>query len=912
MRDYRQTLNLPSTSFPMKANLPSREPEILKFWEEKKIYYRMLEGKNKVFILHDGPPYANGDIHLGQAYNKILKDIVIKSKSLSGLRTPYVPGWDCHGLPVELQLFRRMGIQKKEEVDPLKFRKEARKYALFYVNRQREEFQRLGVLGDWGNPYLTMDYTYQAKIIEAFMTLVKKGYVYRGKKPIYWCINCETALAEAEVEYQEKKSPSLWVKFPLLQKIHSLPAFILIWTTTPWTLPGNVAVALHPEEIYIWVKVKEEVWLFSEKAQERIAKETGVKGEEIKERKKGKEMEGLEYLHPLLEKKGKIVMADYVTTEEGSGCVHTAPGHGEEDYQTGILYGLEVFSPVDEKGRFTEEVKKYQGLKVWEANKVIVKDLKNKGLLIKEGEIYHTYPHCWRCKNPVIFRATPQWFLGIERNNLRKKALESIHKVKWFPPVSKNRIRGMLENRPDWCLSRQRLWGVPIPALYCQNCGRTILEEKIVNKVIEEVKKQGADVWFEKEVSEFLPPGFRCPECGGKNFRKEKDILDVWLDSGISHYAVLKEREELSWPADMYLEGSDQHRGWFQTSLLASLGIMDNPPYREVLTHGFVVDKEGKKMSKSLGNVIDPQEVVKKYGADILRLWVASSEYSKDIKISEEILSINIDAYRKIRNTCRFILGNLNDFDPEKDALPKEKWWEIDRWAYDQLQKLIQKVKKFYESYQFFRVYQTLYQFAVKEMSSFYLDVLKDRLYVYPPLSPARRSAQTVLYKILTAYVKLMAPILSFTAEEVWQNLPQEEESVFLSSFPESEEWDEERDKKWGKLLQVREKVLQALEKARKDKLIGNSLEARLEIKSEGETFNLLKEFEEDLPMIFLTSQVSLKEGKELEIKVFRAQGEKCARCWMWSETVGKDKNFPQICSRCVKFIKERGERNVG
>jgi len=909
-RDYSQTLNLPRTDFPMKANLPEREPEIIKWWEDKRIYHRMLEGKKKTFILHDGPPYANGDIHMGQAYNKILKDIVLKSKALSGYATPFVPGWDCHGLPVELQLLKKLGKRKKEEVDIHTFRKEARNYAMFYVNRQREEFRRLEVFADWKNPYLTMDPQYQAKIMEVFLNLYDKGFIYRAEKPVYWCIDCETALAEAEVEYLEKESPSIWVKFPLIlpeKKVNS-PAFILIWTTTPWTLPGNLGVALHPDEIYVWGDTGDEVWFLGEKAVERVEKETGVKFKKILRRMKGVELEGGRYSHPIFpEKQGRILLADYVSMEEGSGCVHIAPGHGEEDYLTGKEYGLPPFSPVDNKGYFTSEGGKYQGLRVDEANPLIIKDLKEKGLLVKEGRILHSYPHCWRCKNPIIFRATTQWFLNVDKNLLRKKALDVLCEIKWFPTVSQNRMRGMLEVRPDWCLSRQRIWGVPVPVIYCSSCGRIISGSAFLKKALELVRQHGADVWFEKDEKELLPDDFSCPDCGSKEFRKEMDILDVWMDSGVSHLAVLKTREGLRWPADMYLEGSDQHRGWFQTSLIISMGMEGKPPYREVLTHGFVVDSEGRKMSKSMGNVIDPQEMVKKFGAEILRLWVASTDYSRDMRVSEEILKGNIDAYRKIRNTCRFILGNLYDFDPQKYSLPSTEWWEIDKWIYNRLQKLIKMVKNFYKKYQFLRVYQEIYQFAVKDLSSLYLDILKDRLYVFPSSSPARRAAQTVLYYILRDYVKLMAPILSFTAEEIWKYLSEKEESVFLSSFPEEEDFDEELDEKWEKIWEVRSRVYEKLEEIRKKKIIGSSLEARVELGIPPEIYSTIKEVEKDLPMIFIISQLKIYPSEEWEIKVEKAKGKKCARCWMWSEEVGKNTQFPELCKRCVGFMKEAG-----
>ena len=897
---YEKTLNLPKTSFSMKANLPQREPEILNFWEEKDIYHKMLKGKEKKFVLHDGPPYANGDIHLGQAYNKILKDIVIKSKTLSGYSTVFIPGWDCHGLPVELQLMKKLGKRRKEEVEISSFRKKARDYASNFVNRQREEFKRLGVFGEWRNPYLTMNYSYQAKIMETFLSLYKKGYIYRGKKPIYWCIECETALAEAEVEYKEKVSPSIWVKFKVKGEVSS---YILIWTTTPWTLPANLGVTLHPEESYLWVKRGNESYLVAEKTRDRVEKELGIKFEKILNRKIGKELEGLAYEHPFFNKECKVLLGEYVSMEEGSGCVHTAPGHGEEDFITGLKYGLSPFSPVDGKGYFTEEAGEFAGLRVNKANKVIIKRLEEKGLLVKSGEITHTYPHCWRCKKPVIFRATTQWFLGVDINDLRKNALKSIKDVNWIPKISYNRIKGMLETRPDWCLSRQRLWGVPLPVFYCKKCGEPVINEEILAPIIDRVRKEGVDFWFEKDEKELLPEGFSCPKCGSKEFEKEKDILDVWMDSGTSHFSVL--RKENLWPADMYLEGSDQHRGWFQTSLLVSLGLFGKPPYKQVLTHGFVVDNEGKKMSKSIGNVIDPQNIVKKYGAEILRLWVASTDYSRDMRVSEKILKGNIDAYRKIRNTSKFILGNLYDFNFSSDKEPKENWLEIDLWAYNSLQKLIRDVLKSYENYEFVRAFHLLYQFAVREMSSLYLDILKDRLYVFPASSIPRRACQTVLYIILRDYTKLVSPFLSFTAEEVWKNLQEREESVFLSKFPPLEKFDKALEERWNKFWEIREKVYQKLEEARVNKIIRSSLEAKVKISVPENGFEFLESFRGDLPMLFITSQVKIEKGNEWSIEVEKAKGKKCARCWMYSESVGEDSEYPDLCRRCAKFLKE-------
>ena len=715
--NYSHTLNLPRTGFQMKANLPENEPLILKFWEENDIYHKMLRKGKKKYILHDGPPYANGDIHLGQSMNKILKDIVLKYKSLEGYSTPLRPGWDCHGLPVELQLFKQLNIKRKEEVDALQFRKQAREYAGSYVEQQKTQFKRLGVMAEWNNPYVTMDFDYESKIIEAFRKLSEEGYIYLDKKPIYWCTSCETALAEAEVEYFPHTSFSVWVKFPLLPLSNK---FVVIWTTTPWTLPANLAVALNPGYDYAWVEVqksedgsqKTETWLMTKNLVQTTMEQLGIKDYKITKINKGKELEGLEYSHPLLDKKGIIVTADYVSLEDGTGCVHTAPGHGQEDYLTGLKYKLPIFSPVDEKGLFTKEVPQFEGEHIFKANTDIVEALKNKNLLLKQGEIEHSYPHCWRCKKPVIFRACKQWFIGVDRKNLRERALKSIKQVQWAPEISINRIEGMLKTRPDWCLSRQRLWGVGIPAVYCESCGKEILDSRIMEKVGSIVKKEGADAWFKYEAEKFLPKDFSCPKCESKKgFRKEKDILDVWLDSGISHLAVLKNSKDLDWPADLYLEGSDQHRGWFQSSLLTSMALYDKPPYKAVLTHGFVVDSEGKKMSKSVGNVTNPQVIVNTYGADILRLWCISSDWETDTRIGEEILKRCIEAYRKLRNTAKFILGNLYDFKYPEDAIPEDKWLEIDRWAYNRCLMLLENTREAYQKFQFIKAYQAIYQF---------------------------------------------------------------------------------------------------------------------------------------------------------------------------------------------------------
>ena len=784
--DYKDTLNLPQTAFPMKANLVQKEAELLDFWLKNHIYQK-IQGKDRsgTYLLHDGPPYANGNIHLGHALNKILKDIIIKYKSMKGYYSPYVPGWDCHGLPIEHQVDKNLG-SKKEGISILKKRQLCREYALKFLDIQREEFKRLGVFGDWQEPYLTMAYSYEASIVREFGRFVEKGYVYKGKKPVHWCPSCVTALAEAEVEYADKESPSIYVKFRILDDdlsrigLEGKNAFFIIWTTTPWTLPANLALAVNPEIEYWAIEVGGSVYIISRNLAKNIptlfwadlidASNTPLSGEHNFLSIKGDKLIGVRARHPFIDRLSKVVAGDFVSVEEGTGIVHIAPGHGEEDYEIGIKYGLDVYAPVDDKGRFTEQTGDLAGQNVFKSNEGIIEKLKgNNALLGTPAKITHSYPHCWRCKKPVIFRATEQWFISMEKNSLRQNALAEIKQVEWIPKWGRERIYGMVERRPDWCVSRQRAWGVPITLLQCKGCRHIITDRVVIDNVVREVEKAGADVWFEKSAEAFLPNGYKCPKCGKTEFLKEMDILDVWFDSGVSHAAVMETDKRLSWPADLYLEGSDQHRGWFQSSILASVGTRGKAPYRAVLTHGFVVDGQGKKMSKSLGNVISPQEVIGKYGAEILRLWVSAADYREDMRISKEILDRLIEAYRKIRNTCRFFLGNVCDFDP---AVGKDELLEIDRLAMSMLQDLIKKVDRAYEEFQFHEVFHSIYNFCVTEMSAFYLDVLKDRLYTFKSDSRQRRSAQWVLYNILVALTKMMAPILSFTAEEIWRYIP--------------------------------------------------------------------------------------------------------------------------------------------
>ena len=924
--DYRETLNLPRTDFKMKANLVQREPEFLKRWEQMKIYQKLMEEREgaPLFILHDGPPYANGNIHMGHALNKILKDFVLKSKSMEGYRTPYVPGWDCHGLPIEHQVDKQLGA-KKREMTKDQIRKLCRSYAEKYVNIQREEFKRLGVFGDWDNPYITMDYRYEADIVRELGKVFERGLAYRGLKPVYWCINCVTALAEAEVEYGDHTSTSIYVKFRAKEGFDKAfdvsfdkPVYVLIWTTTPWTLPANLAVALHPEFFYVAVDVGDEIWILAEGLLEECLGKFGVEGK-VLAKVKGSALEGLKCDHPFEPRESVIILADFVTLVQGTGCVHIAPGHGEEDYQVGLKYGLDVYNPVDDEGRFDDTVSYFKGENIWDANPKVVELLREKGLLILEEEITHSYPHCWRCKKPVIFRATPQWFISMEKGDLRKKALAEIERVRWIPSWGQVRIREMVSQRPDWCISRQRAWGVPITVAYCSKCGHLIATKELFERVAELTEREGADVWFTRDVKEFLPDGFRCPECGSDSFRKEMDILDVWFDSGVSHAAVLERREDLRWPADLYLEGSDQHRGWFQSSLLESVATRDRAPYEMVLTHGFVVDGQGRKMSKSLGNVISPQQVIKRYGAEILRLWVAAEDYTEDVRLSDEILKRLVEAYRKIRNTVRFMLANLYDFNPEKDSLNFPDLMEMDRWIVTKFSKLAQKIMDAYDEFQFHRVYHLTLQFINVHLSSLYLDVVKERLYIHGAESFERRSAQTAIYYMVKNMIKLLAPILSFTMEDAWDHLPRmsgDRESVHLELFPKREDLfvDEDVESRWDRLCDVRNEVTRALEIARNDKLIGHSFDAKVILHVEGSLYDFLKEFDPwVLREFFIVSQVELRRGgkgaveaeqlKGLSITVEKAPGSKCPRCWVYSEEIGVSDRYPDLCPRCVRVL---------
>ena len=931
-KDYKDTLNLPKTSFPMKANLPNREPERLKEWEEEGLYEKMLkrnEGRD-TYILHDGPPYANGNIHIGHALNKILKDIIVKYKSMTGHYAPYVPGWDCHGLPIEHQVDKKLG-KKKREISIADKRLMCREYAEKFVDVQREEFKRLGVFGDWDNPYITMSFDYEGRIVSEFLEFYREGYAYLGKKPIHWCPSCVTALAEAEVEHADKTSPSVFVKFKLEAKGSSnklnLPAgkeaFIVIWTTTPWTLPANLALAVGNNIEYEAVEdMDNNEYLIVARDLVNHLKEKNVLPSNSRSLKTfpGSNLEGLEADHPFIDRKSKIIEAYFVSTEEGTGIVHIAPGHGQDDYQAGLANGLDVYAPVNDYGKFEGSgVEEIENQFVFKANDTIIDILKTKNALLLSEDYPHSYPHCWRCKKPVIFRATEQWFISMDHEGLREKSLKEVAKTRWIPEWGRDRIHGMIEGRPDWCISRQRSWGVPIAVLKCSSCGELVKDDRVNEKIVSEFTEHGADVWYTKDASAFLPEGFKC-KCGLDSFEKETDILDVWFDSGVSFAATLvpergfPRRGPNEPPADLYLEGSDQHRGWFQSSMLASVGTRGMAPYKTVLTHGYTVDGKGKKMSKSQGNVVAPQDVIKRTGADILRLWVSAEDYRGDVRISNEILARLTEAYRKIRNTAKFLLGNLSDFDGgdySADLL------EIDRMAMSRLQHLIRNVNSAYESFTFHEVYHRLHHFCIVDMSNLYLDMLKDRLYTFRADSLERRAAQWVLSEILMSMTRLMAPVLSFTAEEIWQHMENTPAaSVFLTDMPTPREEfvDNELDARWVSIQSVRDEVNKALELKRAEKFIGNSLEAKVTVHVEDkELYGLLEGHTADLPTIFIVSQAAVaSDGKGahkseeipgLSITVEKAEGEKCARCWNRSLSVGAVAEAPEICERCHKAV---------
>lgn len=926
--DYSKTLNLPQTEFPMRANLPEREPQMLSYWSDENIYAKKVarnQGKAK-FVLHDGPPYANGNIHIGTALNKILKDIIVKYKSLQGFEAPYVPGWDTHGLPIEHAAIKILGLNR-HELNPLDLRRECKQYALKCLDMQREDFKRLGVSGDWENPYVTLYPEYEAKQIKVFGEMAKQGYIYKGLKSVYWCTSCETALAEAEIEYAEKKSHSIYVKFPVIDDKGNLPVgvnpeqvFAVIWTTTPWTMPANVAICVNPELEYVWVQAGQEIYLLAAGLADSVMKAAKIEEYTILAKLKGADLEGMIFSHPFIERESPIVLGDHVTLEQGTGCVHTAPGHGQEDFEVGMKYGLPIINPVDHAGRFTAEGGKFEGLLVHDANVPVIKELAERSMLLGKGSVKHQYAHCWRCKNPIIYRATEQWFASVD--GFRDAALKAIEEVQWIPEWGEDRIRNMVRDRQDWCISRQRVWGLPIPIFYCTKCNEHIINDATITAVSDLFKVEGSDAWWAKSAAEILPAGFSCPHCSHTEFRKETDIMDVWFDSGSSHAAVLETNPALKWPADLYLEGSDQHRGWFQSSLLTSVATRGRAPYNAVLTHGFVVDGEGRKMSKSVGNTIYPQDVIKQYGADILRLWVASADYKADIRISNDILKQMSEVYRKIRNTFRYILGNLADFNPETDRVSYDRLLEIDRWALLRLEQVREKVTQAYDAYEFHTLYHTVHNFCAIDLSSIYLDILKDRVYTAKPDSVERRAAQTAMYEILDTLVRLVSPVLTFSAEEVWQHMPKVAgmpESIQLADWPaaRSEYLDKQLEDKWNKLLTVRSELTKALEQARRTKVIGHSLDAAITIYAADEVYEQLNALGEELATLLIVSKANVNQGVQqapdnayrsaelpLAVVVTPAQGEKCERCWIYSDTIGEDAEHGTLCERCAGVLK--------
>ncbi len=927
-QDYNKTLNLPVTEFPMRAGLPEREPQALAQWEESDLYNKMLarnEGKPS-YVLHDGPPYANGKIHLGTALNKVLKDFVIKYKSMSGYYTPYVPGYDTHGLPTELKARKAAGVGNATQISALELRKMCREFALGFVDDQRDQFKRLGVLGEWDNPYLTLKPEFVAKQVEIFGEMATKGYIYKGLKPVYWCPECQTALAEAEIEYAEDPCHSIYVKFKVKNDFGKLAAigadldktYFVIWTTTTWTLPGNVAICVGPNYEYSLIKANGEYFVMATDLAAKALKAAKIEEYETVGTINGAELELMTTQHPFLERESLVIVGDHVTLESGTGCVHTAPGFGVDDFEVCRKYKqLPIVVSVDAKGVLTDEAGQFAGLTTDEANKKIAMHLDETGALLALEKIIHQYPHCWRCKSPILFRATEQCFCSI--SDFADKAIDAIDTVEWVPAWGKDRIAGMVRDRSDWCISRQRIWGVPIPIFYCEDCGAEIINEETIKNVADIFRKEGADAWYEREAGDLLPAGYKCPKCGSVHFKKETDIMDVWFDSGSTHAAVLDNRDYLRSPADLYLEGADQYRGWFQSSLLTSVATKGVAPYKTIVTHGWVVDGEGKKMSKSLGNTIIPEDIVNQYGADILRLWVASSDYHADIRISKDILKQLTEAYRKIRNTARFILGCIGDFDPDKDAVSLENLEPIDKWALNRLDELNNKCKDAFDKFEYHIIFHAIHNFCVVDMSNFYLDVLKDRLYVEKADSETRRAAQTTIYKVLDTLTLLLAPIISFTANEIWQFMPHDAsrnaENVILNDYPSltGVKVDNGFAAKWEKLHNLRDDVKKAIENARNQKIIGASLDSEVELFANGETLDFLKENESVLPEILIVSSVKITDGDggdfhgdmSVGVTVRKAGGEKCERCWSYSDTVGSNAEHPTLCARCAKIISE-------
>jgi isoleucyl-tRNA synthetase len=915
--DYKKTLNLPQTAFSMKANLPQNEPKRLEHWRAINLYQLIREksaGRPK-FVLHDGPPYANGRIHIGHALNKTLKDIVVKSRTMLGFDSPYVPGWDCHGLPIEHAVDKELG-SKKRDMSAAEIRRACRQFAAKFVDLQREDFIRLGVFGDWDHPYTTMSFDYEADIADALGRFFQTGAVYKGLKPVHWCTYDQSALAEAEVEYREHTSPSVYVRFRMLDEAVTAldlpiekPLYAIIWTTTPWTLPANLAIAAKPDYDYAVVEFNGENYLLASELVQAVAQKFGWTDYKVGKLYKGSALEHLRYKHPFVDREGVFVLGDYVTLDAGTGLVHTAPGHGADDFATGRRYGLPIYTPVNHRGEYTHDVPMWAGLHVFKANPQIVAHLKEIGALVHSEQITHSYPHCWRCKNPIIFRGTEQWFVSMEETGLRQKALTEIDKVKWFPAWGRDRIYGMIENRPDWVISRQRLWGVPITVLYCEQCSEAVTSPELFANVVEHFRTEGADAWYERPVSDFHDQP--CSKCGGTSYRKETDILDVWFDSGCSHIAVLKRREDLGWPCDVYLEGHDQHRGWFHSSLLVGSGIEGGAPYREVVTCGFILNEQREKMSKSAGNALSPQDVIKQSGADILRLWVAVSDYSTDIPFGPQILERTADGYRKIRNTARFLLANLNDFDPAKDALPLDQLLPLDRWMLDRATRAVDRCVQAYRDYEFHVVYHRILELCTVDLSAIYLDASKDTMYCDAPASRERRSAQTAMDHALRGITAVVAPILSFTADEIYESIPGEKtQSVHLVDFPKlGGGISAEEEAQWSRILRLRDAVLSVLERARAAKQIGQSLEADITLYGAVSAGNV------DLAKLFIVSHADVKPADDsiadsVEIEGFgkvgiswaKARGGKCGRCWQYREEVTEEGG---LCNRCQKVVDE-------
>lgn len=932
-KNYNDTLNLPKTEFPMRGNLPEKEPHTLEYWEKIGIYKKIIEkNQNKIsYILHDGPPYANGNIHMGHALNKILKDIIVKYKNMTGFKAPYVPGWDTHGLPTEIKARSKVGAEKSKNMSIKELRQLCTEFAVGYVENQKEQFKRLGVIGNWEAPYITLFPEYEAEQVRTFAKMAEKpGTIYRGLRPVHWCPSCETALAEAEIEYANDECDSIYVKFGVAEDNNKLSQFnidlkntyFIIWTTTAWTLPGNVAICVGPNFDYSIVKNKNEneYYILASELVETAMKAGNVENYEIIGQISGNELENMEAYHPLFERRSKVIVGDHVTVESGTGCVHTAPGHGMEDFEVCKNYSnLQIIVPVNSKGVLTEEAGQFCGMHISKAGSEICEYLKDKNLLFAIKHIEHQYPHCWRCKSPVIFRATKQWFCSVE--SFKNQALNAVESVSWNPAWGKDRMISMITERKDWCISRQRTWGVPIPIFFCKKCGKELIDKNLMMHIADIFEKEGSGSWYEHDAEYFIDHDLVCSHCGASEWEKEKDIMDVWFDSGTSHAAVCSKRPELSAPADLYLEGADQYRGWFQSSLLTSVASGGKAPYKKVVTHGWVVDENGRKQSKSLGNGVDPLKIIKQFGADVLRLWVSSADYHSDMRISQGILKQLSEAYRKIRNTARFILGNLYDFDPNNDMVSINKLENIDLWAISKLNDVIDKCFEGYEAFEFYEVFHCIQKFCIVDMSNFYLDVIKDRLYVEAPNSKTRRAAQTTIYMVLSALVRLISPVVSYTAEEIWQYIPKTKldnlESIFLNDMPCKIDVNisEEFKKHWSTVYKIRDEIKKVLETARKEKVIGSSLEADLTVYCTGETFEFISKNIDELKAILIVSGLNVKsEGKGqystenldgLSIDLSHSNFNKCERCWTYSETVGKCENHPTICERCCKVLEK-------